>query len=48
MLHGDIAFDQGPHCTAGDLKARHPSKPWTDSFLFMNTTAGLPTEELHS
>ena len=35
----------GPHCTAGDPEAQHPSKPRTDSFPFTNTTAGLPTEE---
>ena len=30
---------------AGDLKTRHPSKPQTDSFPFMNATSGLPKEE---
>jgi hypothetical protein len=35
----------GPHCTVGEPHAGYPSKPWTGSFPFTNTTAGMPTEE---
>ena len=29
----------------GDHETRHPSKPRTDSFPFINVTSGLPKEE---